>query len=167
VVPPKVDRPPPPKPAAAARPQPHLSLPEPIRGTSTAQADAPAVDPPHEDVEAAPAGTGTAEAPVVQAAPPPPAPVVQAKEGANYLKNPRPGYPRLAQREGWEGSVLLRVRVLPNGRSEAISVLKSSGRTVLDNAAIEAVQGWTFVPATQGGNAIAGWVNVPIEFRLQ
>jgi periplasmic protein TonB len=38
---------------------------------------------------------------------------------------------------------------------------------VLDDAAIEAVKGWTFVPATQGGQPIAGWVTVPIDFRLQ
>lgn len=169
VVPPKVDRPPPPKPVAASRPQPHLSPPDPVHAAPAAQTDEPVPDAPHDDQGTAPAGTGTAEAPVVQAAPPPPppAPVVEAREGANYLKNPRPAYPRLALREGWEGSVLLRVRVLPNGQSEAINVVKSSGRTVLDTAAVEAVKGWTFVPATQGGNAIAGWVNVPIQFRLQ
>jgi protein TonB len=38
---------------------------------------------------------------------------------------------------------------------------------VLDEAAIEAVKGWSFVPATQGGVAVAGWVNVPLVFRLQ
>jgi len=168
VVPPKVDRPPPPKPAAAAaRPQPHLSLPEPVHGTSAAEADQPAVDPPHEDVDTAPAGTGTGEAPVVQAPPPPPAPVIQAQVSGNYLTNPRPPYPHLAQREGWEGNILLHVRVLANGRPEAISVLKSSGHAVLDNAAIEAVRGWTFTPSTQGGIAIVGSVNVPFDFHLQ
>ena len=110
-------------------------------------------------------------APAVQVAapppPPPPAPVIEAKEGANYLKNPRPAYPRRAQREGWQGSVLLRVRVLASGRPGDIAVQKSSGHEALDEAAAEAVKAWTFVPATQGGNPIAGWVNVPIEFRLQ
>jgi protein TonB len=112
-------------------------------------------------------GTGavTAQppAPVVKAAPPP----VAAHEGANYLKNPRPAYPEIALRRGWVGQVLLRVRVSPEGRPTTISIVSSSGRDVLDQAATEAVRGWTFVPARQGSEAIAGWVHVPIVFHLQ
>jgi protein TonB len=70
-------------------------------------------------------------------------------------------------RKGWEGQTTLRVQVLPNGRPGQISIQTSSGRDVLDEAAIEAVKGWSFVPATQGGVAVAGWVNVPLVFRLQ
>jgi protein TonB len=95
------------------------------------------------------------------------APVIAAHEGANYLKNPRPAYPELALRRDWQGEVLLRVRVSPEGRAIGISVERSSGRDVLDEAAQEAVRGWTFVPSRQGGVAIAGWVTVPIVFHLQ
>jgi len=112
-------------------------------------------------------GTGAVSAPpapVVKAAPPPP---VAAHEGANYLKNPRPAYPEIALRRGWEGQVLLRVRVSPDGRPTTVTVVSSSGRDVLDQAATDAVRGWTFVPARQGSEAIAGWVNVPIVFHLQ
>jgi protein TonB len=165
VVPPQDNHPPPVK-LASPRPQPRIVPPEPVHAAPVAGGDAPAIEaPPAEEGTAAPAEPA---APVVQAAaPPPPAPVVAAKEGANYLKNPRPAYPRLAMREGWQGSVLLRVRVLPDGRPGEITVQRSSGRGVLDDAATETVKAWTFVPATQGGNPIAGWVNVPIEFRLQ
>jgi protein TonB len=112
-------------------------------------------------------GTGAVSAPsapVVKAAPPLP---VAAHEGANYLKNPRPAYPEIALRRGWEGQVLLRVRVSPEGRPTTITIVSSSGRDVLDQAATEAVRGWTFVPARQGNEATAGWVNVPIVFHLQ
>jgi periplasmic protein TonB len=119
----------------------------------------------------APQGTAAPVAEPVVAAPPPPPPppppVIEAKEGANYLKNPRPPYPHLAQREGWQGLAVLRVRVLADGRPAGATVQKSAGHGVLDDAAIEAVKGWTFVPATQGGQPIAGWVTVPIDFRLQ
>jgi protein TonB len=107
-------------------------------------------------------GTGEVLAP-----PPPPPPIVQAHEGAGYLKNPRPPYPELAQRRGWEGEVLLRVRVNPAGRVEGAVVRRSSGREVLDEAALAAVRSWTFVPAHQGSTAIAGSVDVPIVFKLQ
>jgi len=70
-------------------------------------------------------------------------------------------------RRDWQGDVLLRVRVLPNGRVEAVSIERSSGHDVLDEAAVSAVRDWSFVPSRQGGVAIAGWVSVPIVFRLQ
>jgi protein TonB len=126
---------------------------------------APPIGDP-EPIISAPAATPVV---VPQVAPPPPAPpaVVAAKEGANYLRNPRPAYPRIAKREGWQGLVTLRVRVLPNGHAETVSVLGPSGRSILDEAAVEAVKEWTFVPASQGGQPIAGWVTVPIDFRLQ
>jgi protein TonB len=117
-------------------------------------------------------GTGTVTAPPPPAPTPAPTrvappPEVAAHEGANYLKNPRPAYPEIAQRRGWEGEVLLRVRVSPEGRSVTISVQKSSGRDLLDTAAVEAVRGWSFVPAHLGSQAVAGWVTVPIVFHLQ
>ncbi len=96
-----------------------------------------------------------------------PAPIVPAREGANYLDNPRPEYPGRARRAGWQGTTLLRVLVDPRGKPSTIRVQTSSGRSLLDDAAVEAVQKWTFVPATQGGAPISGWVNVPIVFRLQ
>lgn len=118
-------------------------------------------------------GLGTAP----PAPPPPPAPkvdepaapepIVQAREGANYLKNPRPGYPSVARRQGWEGTTTLRVQVGENGRARAIQIQRSSGRDVLDEAATDAVKSWTFAPATQGGRPVTGWVTVPIVFKLQ
>jgi protein TonB len=115
-------------------------------------------------------GTGAVAAPPSSPAPAPvrvAPPVVAAHEGANYLKNPRPAYPELAQRRGWEGEVLLRVRVSPDGRPVTISVQMSSGRDLLDTAAVEAVRGWSFVPARLGAEPVAGWVTVPIVFHLQ
>jgi protein TonB len=62
--------------------------------------------------------------------------------------------------------VLLRVHVLANGRPSEIQVQTSSGRDVLDQAAVKAVQKWAFVPAKQGDKALDGWVSVPIDFKL-
>ena len=33
-------------------------------------------------------------------------------------------------------------------------------------AAVAAVKRWTFVPAKRGDEAVDGWVNVPIDFKL-
>lgn len=171
---PKEPPPPPPKPVVVkkAAPAPTPAAPPPIIQNETRK-DVGIDAPEGEDGEL-PKGTGeigTAPPPPppapVRVAPPAPAPVVAAREGANYARNPRPPYPQLAARKGWEGVTTLRIQVLANGRPGTISVHTSSGRDVLDEAATEAVKSWTFVPATQGGQPIAGWVNVPIVFRLQ
>ncbi|CRL97858.1 hypothetical protein [Pseudomonas sp. 8 R 14] len=89
-----------------------------------------------------------------------------ASANAAYLKNPAPEYPSLAQRRGWEGTVLLRVHVLASGKPGEIQVQKSSGRQQLDDAALTAVKRWSFVPAKQGDVAQDGWVSVPIDFKI-
>jgi protein TonB len=174
MVPPVVEPPkvPPPEPVgqplvAAPRPaaRPHFDPPAPVEQppvTEEAEAPPPALAPA--PIEAQGTGPATLEPPAPIARP---APIVAAREGANYLKNPRPAYPEVAMRHEWQGEVLLRVRVSPEGRAMTIVVQRSSGREVLDQAAQEAVRGWSFVPSRQGGVAIEGWVTVPIVFRLQ
>ena len=171
--------PPPAKPVVkslAAAPQPRERLPEPVQTAPVvpeAPIDTGSSAPAAEDGElfAGSGGLGTA-APPPPTPPAPqavaaPAPVVQAREGANYLKNPRPGYPGLARREGWQGTTTLRVQVGENGRPRSVQVQRSSGHELLDGAAADAVKNWTFAPATQGGQPVAGWVTVPIVFKLQ
>ena len=101
-----------------------------------------------------------------------PAPEEQSEESyatarPSYGFTPRPGYPAVAIRRGYEGSVLLNVRVLPNGKPEEVTIFRSSGHKVLDNAALKAVKKWKFVPAQRGFKAVSSWVKVPIEFRLE
>lgn len=85
---------------------------------------------------------------------------------AAYLHNPPPAYPEIAQRRAWEGAVLLKVHVLANGKPDHIEVVSSSGHPPLDEAAQEAVNGWRFTPAKHAAQAVDGWVQVPIEFKL-
>ena len=85
----------------------------------------------------------------------------------SYGFTPRPAYPTVAIRRGYEGNVVLNVHVLPNGRPEEVTISKSSGHKVLDDAALKAVKKWKFVPAQRGFKAVSSWVKVPIEFRLE
>ena len=85
-----------------------------------------------------------------------------------YLNNPRPAYPPVARRLGLEGVVVLRVQVSAKGTPEQVVIAQTSGASLLDDAALKAVQGWTFVPARRGETPIAhAVVDVPIRFRLQ
>ncbi len=94
------------------------------------------------------------------------APVIGPSYDAAYLHNPPPRYPAAARRLKLEGTTVLRVRVSPEGRPTSVAVETSSGVELLDDAAVEAVRQWSFVPARQGDAAIAAEVNVPVRFRL-
>lgn len=83
-----------------------------------------------------------------------------------YLNNPTPVYPPMSKRLREQGNLLLRVWVSPNGMAEQIAIEMSSGSSRLDNAAIDAVSQWRFVPAKHGGIAVAGLALVPINFHL-
>ena len=85
---------------------------------------------------------------------------------ADYLHNPGPEYPDIAMDNGWEGKVLMKVHVQPDGKPDHITVTKSSGQKILDDAAVKTVQKWSFVPAMQGDTPVAGWVIVPITFNI-
>jgi protein TonB len=56
--------------------------------------------------------------------------------------------------------------VLASGRVGTASVVDSSGHEVLDDAALEAVRAWLFVPAHLGEFAVDSTVDVPIEWKL-
>jgi protein TonB len=146
--PPKVE-PPPPK-----RTPPRA--PPPIQTAAVVPSEAPI---------AAPVETVAAVQPAPPA-PPAPEPVKAAFGGIGYKNNPAPDYPAQAVRQGWQGTVLLRVRVLASGTVEAVEVVKSSGKKLLDDAAIDTVQRWVFAPSTRGSAAIDGFATVPIEFKL-
>ena len=46
-------------------------------------------------------------------------------------------YPRIAQLKNWQGTVTLNLNINKNGEINSISLLKSSGYSLLDNAALE------------------------------
>lgn len=101
------------------------------------------------------------------APPAPPAAIVPPSFNANYLDNPAPAYPPLARRLGEEGRVTLRVHVEASGLPSQVEVRISSGSERLDQAALEAVKRWKFVPAKQGDVAVPASVVVPISFSLK
>lgn len=159
-----------------------VAPPEPVRKTVAptplAPAKTPVPNPPLRQVAESASPTPSPAATALPAANPSPpvaaAPtpgpveevVTEPSASAAYLRNPAPEYPAFAQRQGWEGKVLLRVHVLASGRPDSVEIQKSSGRRLLDEAALVAVKGWTFAPAKRGKTAIEGWANVPIEFSL-
>lgn len=86
--------------------------------------------------------------------------------GVSYLNNPAPDYPPTSRRLGEEGRVLMKVLVSADGSAENVQIEQSSGSERLDNAAINAVKRWRFIPAKKNNQALSAYVIVPVKFSL-
>ena len=155
----------PPKPQVAVAPKPAAPLPIP-RETVTATTALTEPEQPRES-QAAVANT----APPAPAAPPaPPATPVKTSVSisATYAASNRlPVYPKLLERDGVQGAVMIRVFVKADGTAGDVEIKSSSGYPSMDEAARTAVRTWRFNPATVDGKPIAEWYLVPIPFKLQ
>jgi periplasmic protein TonB len=173
-----------PKPRAEPAPPPPQPRPEPPRPRPvTPRAPVPAPQPePQPVADAAPQAPIEVAAPVQPEPQPdtatpassaspsdkPPAPpvIVLPSSEATYLNNPPPAYPPLSVRLNEQGTVRLRAYVGTDGKASSITVLRSSGFPRLDQAAVESVYRWRFVPGTRDGQPIPMWTEVPVRFQL-
>lgn len=92
--------------------------------------------------------------------------VIAAHTRPDYRDNPKPLYPALAVRRHQEGLVSLRVEINPSGQVTQVVLNQSSGFPLLDEAAIQAVKQWEFVPARIGSLPVESEIQVPIRFTL-
>lgn len=149
----------------SAPPVPPRPAPEVVRKPERPQpVESARPDIPHPEPPPAPAPVAI-ETP--KPVPPPPLPVTQPRFNADYLDNPKPPYPGTSRRMGEEGEVRLRVHVTPAGTAQQVEVYRSSGFPRLDQAALDAVKQWRFIPARQGDQPVPAWVIVPIQFSLR
>ena len=178
--PPKIDTAPKAdEPASVAPPRPAGAPPPAASPTvapaPNAQASAPAVSLP--TTAPAPAGRATeGGVSMVENATksaPPAVASIPRDSGVTQVARPtggyqvRPSYPSSAKRLGVQGTTLLRVHVLEDGRVGNVEIEQSAGHPDLDEAASDAVRRWRFDPARRGEQAVAMWVRLPVEFRLK
>ena len=150
-----------PKPAAQPAPQP-VAVATPTRvneaptGVIEPQRTAPvaAVAPPAAESAAPPA-------------PPAPPRIELPSSSADYLNNPPPPYPPLSKRLGEQGKVVIRAFIDANGTATQAEVRTSSGYDRLDQAALQTVLKWRYVPGKRAGVSEGMWFNVPIHFVLE
>lgn len=173
IVPPEPPKPEP-QPVVKQKPKPKPKVepvPEPV-AEPTPQPQIEESPPPavaqQPVIQEAPAPQPVAAAPKVAEPEPQPAPVIEPPRfGVAYLKNPAPAYPSLSRRIGEEGRVVLRVLVATNGKPEKVEVEDGSGSERLDNAALDAVKKWQFIPARRDNQPISAYVLVPVKFSLE
>ncbi|MDE2999791.1 MAG: energy transducer TonB [Gemmatimonadota bacterium] len=91
--------------------------------------------------------------------------VWKVEEKPRLIRRALPVYPAFALRAGLQGSVMLKVLLGRDGRSEQIQVLK--GEEIFHASAREAVSKFLFEPARQSDRPVKVWLVIPIHFRLQ
>ena len=79
----------------------------------------------------------------------------------------KPVYPDIAQEAGIEGQVLVQCFIDEKGRVKETIVLKGIPNTGLNESAVSALRKTRFRPAKQRETAVAVWVTIPVNFKLQ
>jgi protein TonB len=157
--------------AAAEAPTP-VAAPAP-ETEAVAEAPTPVAAPVPEPKPVVPATTSPPP-PVAVYTPVPPAPQVSAAELlASYTKTVSQAlarykkYPRIAQMRGWEGAVMLELRLAPSGRLLGAELHTSSGYPMLDEQALAmAARAGQFPAPPEGLSSADMAVLLPIVFRL-
>ena len=110
-----------------------------------------------------------------------PTPLPQTGTGASVERTPveilpeidprrgftEPVYPAAVIRDGIEGTVVMSLQILENGRVGEVRLEKSSGDRRLDESAMREARRWRFVPGRRDGVPVVFWKQVPVTFRLQ
>lgn len=191
--PPKVEAPVPPPRVAAPKPAP---VPPPASAPAPRPAPMPVLEPVKPAAAVAPTvpvPPPVVAAPAAVAAPtlvaPLPAPRSEAAAFAPAspaVSGPDPGsvarfrmelmevarrykrYPRIAQDNGWEGRVEVRIAYAESGAIASVTVKKGAGRQVLDDEALAMIrnaQSQVAVPPSLRGRAFV--LEIPVDFFLR
>jgi len=159
-----------PPPARSPVPHPPAKPTPPPLAHAVAAAVSPSVTAPalHDKTSASAVAVDYSAAPKGSAA------AADASSGSDGMQgaapradNPAPDYPYLARLRGESGRVVLDVEVLASGEAGVVRVEESSGYDILDQAALESVKRWRFVPARRNGAPVPASVRIPIRFALQ
>ena len=91
----------------------------------------------------------------------------QLRKPVRPIKAERPLYPQVARKEGWEGTVILRLTINSGGVVKKVTTQKSSGFPALDESAMQSVKTWRFDPAKDGEFPVSTSVDLPVTFNLK
>ncbi len=158
--PPEIPVPPAPQPIQKKPPPPAqliAAAPSPTPAAFVVPAPLPVEAPaPEVQIVAAAASAPPAAAPAPKMIPP---------SAVQYLEPPVLVYPRLSERNGERGRVMVRVFIDTFGMPQNVQASVSSGFPRLDEAAVSAVRKARFKPYTENGQPASGWAVVPANFE--
>lgn len=169
-----------PEPRAEIRPETPVPRSAPPQKVPTAQPQVEPVAPPQRDapqpaipqVAVQPPPPVAAPAAPVQAARAEPAPerglVNSYEKSLSDLIRRQEKYPDRAKRQGWQGTAVVGLSLSADGKVTDIAIIESSGRDILDEAALNMVRRASPLPrAPEGLRGKERTVRVPIVFKLQ
>lgn len=78
-----------------------------------------------------------------------------------------PQFPRSLLKKGVGGKVILTCVIDANGQMTSAKVKSSSGHSLLDQAALDAVRRWKFKPAMRQGKPFKATCNIPFNFQVK
>jgi len=81
------------------------------------------------------------------------------------ISTPEPTYTDEARKIHMQGVVVLHVIVQADGSVSHLSVTRSLGAG-LDEEALKTVKNWRFKPATKNGKPVPVWIDVEVNFQL-
>ena len=87
--------------------------------------------------------------------------------GARIKNVFKPRYPSTCKRRGHEGTTVLEVTILSNGKCSNINTIRSAGCKSLDKAAIKALKKADFIPALRLGLPITTTKKIVFNFKLE
>jgi len=154
--------------AAAAAAKASAAAAAPAAGTAPAATATPEATPAAPTATAAAKPATPAPTPPPAAAPtpaPPPAPSGESRS-AELVKSAAPEYPREAFIKHQEGWVEVEFTVTPDGGVSNATVVGAQPTRVFNDAALRAVQRWTFKPKMENGKAVEERMKRRIEFKL-
>ena len=173
-----IDIPEPPKPIKK-KPKPVVK-PKPIKKQAPIPVEQPEVTP-QDIIAVQPTVEKVAEViipPTPVDPPPPPPPPAPSQADTNSAKDAygrllgsaiakHKSYPKIAQRRGWQGTVLLDLKIDSDGNVISANVRESSGREALDKRALAMVKKASPFPAPP--KALQGRsfnITIPVSFKL-
>src|SRR5262249_31872220 len=89
-----------------------------------------------------------------------PVPIPQSPPGTTPLYAPAPTYPLEARKHHWEGVGLVELRLGPDRTVRSVKILRSTGHSLLDDDATQALRLWKFTRDS------ADHIRVPITYSL-
>ena len=75
-------------------------------------------------------------------------------------------YPKLAKLAGIEGFVSVALLIGEDGSVLETRIAESSGSSMLDNAAVEAMKSVRYIPAKLHNKPVEFWLRIPVRFKL-
>jgi protein TonB len=82
------------------------------------------------------------------------------------IDGPNPHFPEQARQEGINGVVVMECVIAEDGSVRNVEVVQSNA-DILSVAAVEAVEQWTFEPATLDGLPVAIRYTLTVRFNLK